>query len=64
MSGIDFWIFLRYEAAAMSNVPQRIDCGTRLSQEPWAPELCPRCSLQFALAVETLCVDEPVSCGG
>ena len=33
----------------MRKVPRCLDCGTRLSEEPWAPELCPRCSLQLAL---------------
>jgi hypothetical protein len=33
----------------MMKNPHCLDCGTRLSEEPWAPELCPRCSLQLAL---------------
>ena len=33
----------------MSKISCCLDCGTKLSQEPWAPELCPRCSLQLAL---------------
>ncbi len=29
--------------------PHCLDCGTGLSHEPWAPELCPRCLMQLAL---------------
>ena len=41
----------------MTKGPSCIDCGTRLSQEPWAPELCPRCSLQLALEQSPVEVD-------
>ena len=41
----------------MTKVPHCLDCGTRLSQEPWAPELCPRCSLQLALEQSPVEID-------
>jgi len=41
----------------MTKGPCCLDCGTRLSQEPWAPELCPRCSLQLALEQSPVEVD-------
>jgi hypothetical protein len=41
----------------MMKAPHCLDCGTRLSQEPWAPELCPHCSLQLALEQSPVDVD-------
>ncbi len=41
----------------MLKIRHCLDCGTRLSQEPWAPELCPRCSLQLALEQSPVEVD-------
>ena len=41
----------------MLNIRQCLDCGTKLSQEPWAPELCPRCSLQLALEQSPVEID-------
>ena len=41
----------------MTKGPCCLDCGTRLSQEPWAPELCPRCSLQLALEQSPVEID-------
>ena len=38
-------------------IPHCLDCGTRLSLEPWAPELCPRCSLQLALEQSPVNID-------
>ena len=41
----------------MLKIRQCLDCGTKLSQESWAPELCPRCSLQLALEQSPVEID-------